>query len=38
MGAITVKIYERVKRAGQWSTIPVKMPKLKKDGTLFLQA
>jgi hypothetical protein len=37
MGTITVRIYERVKHAKKWSTVPVEIPKLKKDGTLFLR-
>jgi integrase len=37
MGTITVRIYERVKSAKRWSTVPVEIPELKKDGTLFLQ-
>jgi hypothetical protein len=37
MGTITVRIYERVKHAKKWSTVPVEIPKLKKDDTLFLR-
>jgi len=37
MGSVIVRIFERVKSGGQWSTVPVEIPKLKKDGTLFLQ-
>ena len=38
MNLITVSIYERVKRDGEWSTVPVELPKLrKKDGQPSLQ-
>jgi hypothetical protein len=37
MGTGVVEIYERVKQARKWSTRPVEMPRLKRDGTLFLQ-
>jgi len=37
MGTIAVRIYERVKRGTRWSIVPVQVPRLKKDGTLFLR-
>lgn len=31
-----VKIYESVKVEGKWTTVTVEIPKLKPDGTLYL--
>jgi hypothetical protein len=38
MGEIKVAIYERVKRDGKWTRVPVEMPEgRKRDGRLFLK-
>jgi len=36
MRSVIVRIYERVNSADMWPTVPITIPKLKKDGTLFL--
>ena len=37
MDSIKVKIYERLKVTGKWSTVSVEIPNRKKDGTIFLR-